>query len=73
MDVSARAFEATIERSLLSGGVDAAPVDAGAMVAEQRGAYTHPLAGRYRMRGAGDYDRALCLVPRDIFAFLLAR
>ncbi len=70
MDVSERNFEENIERALLVGGPNAKP--GVGTVAEQRASYGDLLAGRYRKRDAGDYDRSLCLIPQDVFAFLYA-
>src|SRR5258708_28025941 len=70
MDVSERNFEESIERALLAGGPDAQP--GVGTVAEQPASYGDLLAGRYRKRDARDYDRAPCLIPPDLFAFLYA-
>ena len=63
IDVSERAFEDAIEESLVrSEGV----------VAEERGIYQDMPPGGYRKRRVEDYDRTLCLIPRDVLDFVLA-
>ena len=70
MDISERNFEETIEQALLAGSPDAEP--ASSTIAEQRAGYGNLLVGRYRKRSPSDYDRALCLIPQDVFAFIFA-
>ena len=64
VDVSERAFEDAIEASLLwhNEGV----------IAEERASYMDMPPGGYQKRRDEDYDRALCLVPRDVLDFVLA-
>ena len=64
VDVSERAFEDAIEASLLrqSEGV----------IAEERASYMDMPPGGYRKRQNEDYDRALCLIPREVLDFVLA-
>ena len=71
--ISERAFEDAIEAALLLGGPDdATGLQVG--VAE----VTTPLddlgmpPGGYRKRRAEDYDRAVCVLPRDVLDFVLA-
>ncbi|MGH7790526.1 MAG: type I restriction endonuclease subunit R, partial [Candidatus Binatia bacterium] len=68
-DISERAFEAAIECGLLRGGPDACP-DEAPMVREPPAEWGPP--GGYRRRRPQDYDRALCLLPRDALDFVLA-
>jgi len=68
VDISEKNFEATIEEALLAGGPDALPV-AVATVREVAGDFT---PGGYLRRSQQDYDRALCLIPRDVLAFIYA-
>jgi len=71
VDVSERSFEAAIECGLLVFGPDACPGDAN--VARQEPAhYGETVPGGYRKRSPEDYDRALCLLPRDVVDFVLA-
>ena len=64
VDVSERVFEEAIEACLLQGGEG---------VIAERGASSLDMApGGYRKRRPEDYDRVLCLVPRDVLAFVLA-
>jgi type I restriction enzyme R subunit len=68
MDISERAFEKTIERTLLAGGPDADPEVRESPVAE--GGFE---LGGYRRRVSKDhYDKALCLDPEMALAFIQA-
>ena len=71
--VSECAFEDAIEAALLRHGPDEVPAVAGA-VAEMPPPYGDPdmQPGGYRRRRAEDYDRALCLLPRDVLDFVQA-
>ena len=70
VDVSERAFEDAIEASLLRDGPDAGGRGKTA-VAEGREHYLNGPHGGYRKRQSEDYDRALCLIPRDVLDFVL--
>ena len=71
-DISERAFEDAIERALLRNGPDAYPDDP-AGVQEPPPEYgDDPLPGSFHKRHSSDYDRGLCLIPRDVLDFLLA-
>lgn len=67
-DISEKNFEATIESLLLAGGPeDPEPnrgVDERTVV---EGAYA---AGRYHRRIAEQYDKSLCLIPKDVLDFI---
>ena len=70
--VSERKFEEAIECGLLQNGPDACPGDA-TVVRESTPPYgDEPLPGGYRKRDPADYDRGLCLIPKDVINFLLA-
>ena len=77
-NISERRFEEAVEYALLAGGEDAAPTpttDAvGRMREPEKGpTYSRDWApGGYRKRRPEDYDRALCLVPRDTTDFIYA-
>lgn len=71
MDISEKNFEAAIERGLLAGGPDALPETGGA-VREAGAAYGSFVPGGYRKREPEEYDKALCLIPADVFDFLYA-
>jgi hypothetical protein len=58
-EISGRAFEEAIKCALLKYGPDL-PAEGPAQ------------AGGYRRRRPEDYDRALCLLPRDAVDFVLA-
>ncbi len=71
MDVSEKAFETAIEAALLAGGPDA-PASGGA-ISEAIDGFGGGAPGGYARRDAQkDYHRALCLIPRDTLAFILA-
>jgi type I restriction enzyme, R subunit len=80
-DISERAFEEAIEAGLLRLGPDASEGD-GQSVKDGTlpwGEYPPGLpavasaeAGGYLRRATDDYDRALCLIPRDVVDFVLA-
>jgi type I restriction enzyme R subunit len=69
MDISERSFEDAIEQGLLQHGPDA-PVAAG--IARETLSPYGDAPGGYRRRLPEDYDRALCLLPRDVVDFVLA-
>lgn len=69
--VSERAFEEAIECALLQYGPDACPGQASA-VREVSPPYGDAPPGGYRKRKPEDYDRTLCLLPRDVVDFVLA-
>ena len=64
VDVSERAFEDAIEACLLQ--------HSGGAVAEERASYLDMPPGGYQKCRNEDYDRALCLIPRDVLDFVLA-
>jgi len=80
-EISERSFEETIERALLAGGPDLsaeASAQAGARAGEVMAVreapppYGDTPPGGYRRRKPEDYDRTLCLLPRDVVDFVLA-
>jgi type I restriction enzyme R subunit len=70
-EISERSFEEAIECGLLQHGPDAC-VGVARAVHETLAPYGDIPAGGYRKRGPEDYDRALCLLPRDVVDFVLA-
>ncbi|MXY24031.1 MAG: DEAD/DEAH box helicase [Acidobacteria bacterium] len=71
-DVSERAFEDTIEATLLRHGPSARR-SSSTRARESSPTYgDDPLPGGYRKRRPEDYDRGLCLLPTDVVDFLLA-
>jgi type I restriction enzyme R subunit len=70
-EVSERSFEDAIECSLLQDGPDACGGDAG-MARETPPSYGEAPPGGYRKRRPEEYDRGLCLLPRDVVDFVLA-
>jgi len=71
VEISERSFEEAIECGLLLHGPDACAGDA-TVVREPSTAYGETPPGGYRKRSPEDYDRALCLLPRDVVDFILA-
>ena len=71
VDISERAFEDAIEASLIQDSPDTAQNGA-SVVAEARRSYVNMPSGGYRKRLSEDYDRALCLISRDVLDFVLA-
>ena len=72
VEVSEQSFEQAIERALLRGGPDAYAGDA-TRVREPTPAYgDEPMPGGYLKRTSDDFDRALCLIPKDTIDFLVA-
>ena len=69
MDTTEKNFEASIEASLLRDPLSSGPRDASLLAEAPTGAY---LAGGYQRREPADYDRALCLVPKDVVSFIQA-
>jgi type I site-specific restriction-modification system R (restriction) subunit len=69
-EVSERSFEETIECGLLQRGPDACARDGA--IHERPSFYGNAFAGGYRKRAPEDYDRTLCLIPRDVTDFILA-
>jgi len=70
-EISERSFEEAIECALLQYGPDACAGDSMA-VRETPPPYSDTLPGGYRKRKREDYDRTLCLLPRDVVDFVLA-
>ena len=70
-DISERSFEEAIECRLLQYGPDACVEDT-SPVRETPAPYGDTVPGGYRKRSPADYDRALCLISRDVVDFILA-
>jgi type I restriction enzyme R subunit len=70
LEISERSFEDAIECALLSGGPDAC-VGPSPLVREPAAPYGDAPGG-YRKRRPDDYDRTLCLLPRDVVDFVRA-
>jgi hypothetical protein len=71
-EVSERSFEEAIECGLLQNGPDACAGEPTSLREPQSLPYGDAPPGGYRRRRPEDYDRALCLVPRDAVDFILA-
>ena len=71
MEIAERGFEEAIECGLLQYGPDACVGDAPA-IHEAPAPYGDTPPGGYRKRRPDDYDRTLCLLPRDVVDFVLA-
>lgn len=70
-EISERSLEDTIECGLLQHGPDACAADT-TLVRETPPPYEETPPGGYRKRRPEDYDRGLCLLPRDVVDFVLA-
>ena len=70
-EISERAFEEAIECGLLQYGPDACAGEANT-AREASPPFGEMPPGGYRKRSPGDYDRTLCLLPRDVVDFVLA-
>jgi type I restriction enzyme R subunit len=70
-EISERSFEEAIECGLLLHGPDAYAGEADA-VRETLSVYGDTPTGGYRKRKPEDYERTLCLLPRDVVDFVLA-
>ncbi len=70
-EISERAFEEAIEASLLRRDPDAT-LGSDNHVAKIKHSHPHKLPGGYQKRYVEDYDRALCLISRDVLDFVLA-
>lgn len=70
-EVSERSFEDAIECVLLRHGPDACAGEA-TDLSEAPQPYGESPPGGYLKRRHADYDRALCLLPRDVIDFILA-
>ncbi|WP_396216370.1 RNA-binding domain-containing protein [Gemmatimonas sp.] len=70
-DISERSFEQAIECGLLAYGPDAC-VGPTPAIGETTREYGDTPPGGYRKRGPEEYDRVLCLLPRDVVDFVLA-
>ena len=71
VEVSERSFEAAIECGMLVFGPDACAGDAN-QAKQESPRYGETVPGGYRKRSTEDYDRALCLLSRDVVDFILA-
>ncbi|MFI5020068.1 MAG: RNA-binding domain-containing protein [Alphaproteobacteria bacterium] len=69
--ISERSFEEAIEAGLLQYGPDAYPGQVTGL-RETPAPYGETPPGGYRRRRPENYDRALCLLPRDVVDFVLA-
>jgi len=70
-DISEKHFEEDIERALLRGGPDAHPADS-ELILNKGPPYGDFVPGGYNKRRPEDYDRELCLVPGDLYDFIVA-
>jgi type I restriction enzyme R subunit len=69
LSISERSFEEAIECGLLRQGPDACSGD---VLEEPAEPYVGGAPGGYRRRKPEEYDRALCLLSRDVLDFVLA-
>ena len=71
-EISEHSFEVAIERALLGSGPDAYPRGASVVGEPAPPPYGEYAPGGYHRRRPEDYDRSLCLLPRDVVDFILA-
>jgi type I restriction enzyme, R subunit len=71
-DISERSFEEAIEEALLAGGPDGAPVVTQGEARDAANGFAEGVPGGYRKRTSAEYDRELCLIPRDVLDFIYA-
>ncbi len=71
-EISERNFEETIEQALLAYGPDAYPRAKGRGAEAEPDPYGDFPPGGYHKRRPEEYDRSLCLIPRDVVDFILA-
>lgn len=71
VSVSEKSFESAIEATLLTGGPDALPGSA-QVIDSPPADYYFGKPGGYRSRKPEEYDRKLCLIPRDVLDFVYA-
>ena len=70
-EISEEKFEEAIENALLAGGPEV--IGGASLIRDSLSQYGEDwIPGGYRKRKPDEYDRALCLVPRDVFDFILA-
>jgi type I restriction enzyme R subunit len=69
MDVSEKNFEASIEANLLRDPLSNGKRDVSALAEVSTGAY---ISGGYRHRESTDYDKELCLIPKEVLDFIYA-
>jgi hypothetical protein len=72
VEVSERSLEEAIECGLLQHGPDACAEDATDFGTPPQPPHGDGASGFYRKRRPEDYDRVLCLLPRDVTDFILA-
>ncbi len=70
IDISEKNFEETIEAALLAGDF-ASPAQGQRSVHEAGAAPGGYVSGGFHKRLPADYDRELCLIPRDVIDFIL--
>ena len=71
-EISERSFEEAIEAGLLQYGPDAYAGQVTGLRETPAAPYGDSPSGGYRRRRPEDYDRSLCLLPRDVVDFVLA-
>jgi type I restriction enzyme R subunit len=71
-EISEREFEAAIEQGLLQYGPDAPSQGPTERILDAHPAFGEMPPGGYHRRRPEEYDRALCLIPRDVVDFILA-
>jgi len=70
-EISERSFEEAIECALLQHGPDACVGETNVLRETPPPPYGDTPPGGYRRRKPEDYDRSVCLLPRDVVDFVL--
>lgn len=70
--IAEKSFEDAIECALLRHGPDACDTGGGEVGEREGPPCGDVISGGYLRRNSGEYDRALCLLPRDVTDFILA-
>ena len=70
-EIAEKAFEGAIERALLKNGPDD-PDPSASPLGEKDLGFGEFVPGGYHKRLPNDYDRALCLIPKDVVDFIYA-
>lgn len=69
-EISERAFEEAIEQALLQAGPDS-PIKKSDRIRSKSAEYGDLIPGGYHKRNPEDYDRSLCLIPKDVIDFVV--
>jgi hypothetical protein len=68
-EISELSFEEAIANTLVTGRADGTPTN---FIEDASSSYGEFIPGGYRLGKSEEYDRSLCLVPNDVYDFILA-